>query len=233
MAEPPAAIPAEQVQTVAACAGAGRTDDAHAGAVRPGPRHRAAGPDRVGRRHSRRASPGGPGVQGPAGPGAGPAATRRWLAAGAAVAAVVVVYLVIAAAAHAFPFAKPATPDRPADSPDHADSPGHARHDPGQHARHDPGHGIAPLAQLLPADIPVSSCTQANPADYHFAIPGTTQVLDCQSGNWQVTAFQMDSYTDYMTALQNFNNWIAVDPSSAGTNCPPQGSSPAGDRALE
>jgi hypothetical protein len=67
-----------------------------------------------------------------------------------------------------------------------------------------PAGTTAPLAQLLPADIPVSSCFNDNPANYNFAIVGAQQVYDCQSGNWQVTGFQMDSHADYMTTLQNF-----------------------------
>ena len=73
----------------------------------------------------------------------------------------------------------------------------------------------------------------ANPADYNFAIVGATQLYDCQSGNWQVTAFQMDSYADYVTTLQNFNNWIAFDPSVGGHELPAAGQQPGGDRALE
>jgi hypothetical protein len=225
--EPPAAIPAEQIETVAAWpAQAAQTMPTQA---RSDPGRVTAPPGPTGSGGATAAGePGGPWGPGPAGPGAGPAATRRWLAAGAAVAAVVVVYLVIAAAAHAFPFAKPAHPivqPTPPITPIHRVTPATT---PVSTPATTPAGGIAPLAQLLPTDIPVSSCTQANPSDYHFAIPGTAQVLDCLSGNWQVTAFQMDSSTDYMTAWQNFNNWIAVDPASAGTNCPPQGSSTQG-----
>jgi hypothetical protein len=90
------------------------------------------------------------------------------------------------------------------------------------------GVAIVAIAQLLPADIPASSCVPSNPGDYKFAIPGAKQVLDCQSGNWQVTAFQMDSPADYATTWQNFNHWIGHQPSSAGSTCPPQGSSGQG-----
>ena len=147
---------------------------------------------------------------------------------GAAVAAVVIVYLVIAAVAHAFPFAKPAhqiAQPTPPVTPIHQVTPATT---PVSTPPTFPAGGIVPLAQLLPADIPVSSCTSTNPGNYNFAIAGATQVYDCQSGNWQVTAFQMDSSANYATTLQNFNSWIAFNPATAGTNCPPQGGSPGG-----
>jgi hypothetical protein len=171
--------------------------------------------------------PGGPGPS-PAGPGTGPAAARRWLAAGVAVAVVVVVYLVVAAVAHAFPFAKPAHPivaPTPPVTPIHQSTPATT---PVSTPASTPASSIAPLAQLLPSDIPVSSCFNDNPANYNFTIVGATKVYDCQSGNWQVTAFQMDSSAHYMTTLQNFNSWIAFNPSAVGTNCPPLGNSPGG-----
>ncbi len=223
--EPPGAIPAEQTHTVAAwSAQAAQTMPTQARSD-PGPATappRPAGSDGA-------ATAGGPGGLVPVGSGAGPAATRRWLAAGAAVAAVVVLYLVIAAAAHAFPFAKPAhrpiVQPTPPVTPIHQVTPATS---PVSTPASSPASGIAPLAQLLPADIPVSSCFHDNPANYNFTIVGAKQVYDCQSGNWQVTAFQMDSYANYMTTLQNFNGWIAFDPSAVGTNCPPLGSSPGG-----
>jgi hypothetical protein len=165
--------------------------------------------------------------------GAGPAGRRRWLAAGVAVAAVVVLYVVIAAAAHAFPFAKPGhavahntiiqstLPVTPASSPV---TPASSPVSPAS----SPANAIAPLARLLPSDVPVSTCVSSNPADYHFAIPGAAQALDCQSGNWSVNAFQMDSLSDYGTAWQNFFNWLGIDTSSASTNCPPPGGSSQG-----
>src|SRR5580658_1525550 len=105
--EPPAAIPAEQIQTVASWpAQAAQTMPTQA---RSDPGRATSPPGPAGWDGAVTAGePGRPGGPGPAGPGAGPAATRRWLAAGASVAAVVVVYLVVAAVAHAFPFAKPA-----------------------------------------------------------------------------------------------------------------------------
>jgi serine/threonine-protein kinase len=170
-----------------------------------------------------------PSDQRPAGPSTGPAATRRWLAAGAAVAAVVVVYLVIAAVAHAFPFAKPA--HRPIVQPTPPVTPIHhvtPATSPVSTPATSPASGIAPLAQLLPADIPLSSCSQASAPDFNFAIIGGTQAYDCQSGNWQVVAFQMDSSADSLKTLINFNNWVRYVPASAGTSCPPQGGSSHG-----
>jgi hypothetical protein len=159
--------------------------------------------------------------------GPGPAATRRWLATGAAVVAVVVVYLVIAAAAHAFPFAKPAHPaaSRPVIRPTRQVTPTPQVTPTRQAtATASPVSGIAALTQLLPADVPASTCTHDNPADYNFTIVGAKQVLDCVSGNWQVTAFQLDDSAAYATTWRNFDSWIGLDPSAAGTSCPPQGS---------
>jgi len=164
----------------------------------------------------------------PAGPGAGPPATRRRLAAGVALVAIVALYLVIAAVAHAFPFAKPAHPivqPTPPVTPIHQVTPATT---PVSTPATTPVSSIAPLAQLLPADVPVSSCSQASAPDFNFAIIGGVQAYDCQSGNWQVVAFQVDSSAHYMTTRQNFNKWIRFHPSSAGTNCPPQGTSTQG-----
>jgi serine/threonine-protein kinase len=151
----------------------------------------------------------------PASPGPGvPAAGWRRLAVGGAVAAAaVVVYMVIAAVTHAFPFAGP-----------HHTGAGK----PIVRATLTSPNRIAPLARLLPRDMPASSCSSANPADYNFQIPGTAQSLDCQDGNWSGIGIQTDSYAHYLTAWQNFNNWLGIDPSSAGANCPPQGGNSQG-----
>jgi hypothetical protein len=141
--------------------------------------------------------------------------------AGAAAAAVVVAYLVIAAAAHAFPFAKPAHPIAQPTipvTPIHQTTPASS---PASTPATSPASGIATLTQLLPAGIPASACSDANPTSYNFAIVGSKQVLSCQKGNWSVVAFQMDSSADYATTWQNFNKWIGHQPSSAGSTCPP------------
>ena len=155
--------------------------------------------------------------------------------AGTTLAAVVVLYLAFAAGAHAFPFAQPGPPAaNPAigqSSPQITDpqlslSPLTA---PPPMPTSFPVWQIASLAQLLPRDIPMSACTTVNPAQYQFAVLSSTQVLDCQSGNWQVTAFQFFGTGDLVATLYNFNHWIALDPSTAGTSCPPQGGSPTGN----
>ncbi len=178
--------------------------------------------------------PGGPGHPVPAGPGAGPAATRRRLVVGAALATVVVVYLAVAAEAHAFPFTQPGHPAAnptivqsspqitiPQISPSPLIT-------PTPQATPTTSSQIASLAQLLPRDIPLSSCSAVNPTDYHFAVVGSTQLYDCQSGNWQVSGLLMSSFDDFAATLQNFNNWIAFDPAAAGTSCPPLGRSQTG-----
>ena len=129
--KPPGGHPGRADPDGRVVAGAGRTDDADAGAVRPGPA--TAPPGAAGSGATAAGEPRGPWGPGPAGPGTGPAATRRWLAAGAAVAAVVVIYLVIAAAAHAFPFAKPA------------------------HPIVQPTPPVTPIHQVTPATTPVST----------------------------------------------------------------------------
>jgi hypothetical protein len=131
----------------------------------------------------------------------------------------VVVYLVIASVTHAFPFAKPH--HAPAHSPTFR---------PTQLVTPTPSpvKTVAPLAKLLPRDIPVKKCSHDNPADFNFRIPGAAQALDCTNGNWDVTAIQMDSYAHYVTAWQNFNNWSGFALSSAGPNCPPRGASTRG-----
>jgi serine/threonine protein kinase len=228
--EPPAATPAEQIQTVASWpAQAAQTMPSQARSG-PGPATAPTGPTgpTISNGATIAGEPGRPAPAGPTGPGARPAATKRRLAAGAAVAAVVVAYLVIAAVAHAFPFAKPAhhplvEPTLPV-TPVHQSTPATT---PVSTPASSPASSIAPLAQLLPADIPVSSCSSSDPGTYNFTIVGATQVYDCQSGNWQVVAFQMDSSADYATTWQNFNTWIRFNSASAGTSCPPQGGTSA------
>ena len=229
--EPPAAIPAEQTQTVAAWPPQAEPtmppqaqSDREPATAQTG----AVGPDGAG-------EPGGPGHPVPAGPGAGPAATRRRLVVGAALATVVVVYLAVAAGAHAFPFTQPghpaANPTIVQSSPQITIpqiSPSPLVTPTPQATPRGPASQLASLAQLLPRDIPVSSCSAVNPADYHFAVVGSTQLYDCQSGNWQVSGFLMLSYDDFAATMQNFNNWIALDPAAAGTSCPPLGRSQTG-----
>jgi hypothetical protein len=143
---------------------------------------------------------------------------------------------VITAVAHAFPFAKPAHPivqPIPPVTPIHHVTPATSpvstpATSPVSTPATTPASGIAPLAQLLPADIPLSSCSQASAPDFNFAVIGGTQAYDCQSGNWQVVAFQMDSSADSLKTLINFNNWVRYVPISAATSCPLQGGSSHG-----
>ena len=151
--EPPAAIPAELTPTVASwpvqaaqTMPAQARSDAGPATAPPSP----AGPGGA----TVTGEPGRPGGPGPVRPGTGPAATRRWLAAGAAVAVVLVAYLVIAAVAHAFPFAKPVHPivqPTPPVTPIHQS---HARHNPGQHARFVPGQQHRPPGAVAAGGYP-------------------------------------------------------------------------------
>ena len=222
--EPPAVDHAAVTLAPADAATAPPEPPAPSAAIPPEPTQTVASwPAQAGQTMPPQAPPG----QGPVEPGARPTAPRRRLAAGVSIVAIVAVYLVVAAVAHAFPFAKPAHPivqPTPQVTPIQV-TPATT---PVSTPATTPASSVAPLAQLLPADIPASSCVPSNPGDYKFAIPGAKQVLDCQSGNWQVTAFQMDSSADYATTWQNFNHWIGHQPASAGSTCPPQGSSGQG-----
>ncbi len=88
-----------------------------------------------------------------------------------------------------------------------------------------PAAAVAPLVQLLPADMHLSLC---KPVQLHlWSMPGLVQALQCTDPglpNGQVYAFQMDSATNFQSAWRNFNEWWGFDASTAGTSCPPSGS---------
>jgi serine/threonine protein kinase len=193
----PAAIRAERTQTVAAWS----------------PAQAAQTTSELGPTGPVRPAAGGPG--GGSGSTPGPAARRRWLAAGASAAAVVVAYLVFAAVAPAFPFAKSGH------YPPNVYNPGPQASPTTPTTVHSVFSSLSPLVQLLPGDIPLSSCAGDDPSNYNFAILGPVEVLDCRSGKWSVTAFQMQSSADYTTTWQNFINWLGLNPHFAGANCPP------------
>jgi serine/threonine protein kinase len=136
-----------------------------------------------------------------------------------AVAAVVVLYFAVAAVAHTPPFTK-STPPRagPTQSPTHAPT--------GTPSPSLPP-GVAPLTQLLPSDIddPAAQCQPHTP---QFRVPGLIQALACidpglPGGN--VYAYQANGPANYQTALLNFNTYYSFYVSTAGSSCPPAGSS--------
>jgi serine/threonine protein kinase len=157
----------------------------------------------------------GPGITSPA-PGQ---RNRGPIIAAITVAAVVVLYFAIAAVAHTPPFTK-STPPRagPTQSPTHAPT--------GTPSPSLPP-GVAPLAQLLPSDIddPAAQCQPHTP---QFRVPGLIQALACidpglPGGN--VYAYQANGPANYQTALLNFNTYYSFYVSTAGSSCPPAGSS--------
>jgi hypothetical protein len=169
--------------------------------------------------------PRGPIAESRTGPGfTSPPAGRRnrgRVIAAIAVTAVVVLYFAIAAVAHTPPFTKPAHPQAgPTQSP---------THHPRATATAGPSllPGVAPLAQLLPSDIddPAAQCQAHTP---QFRVPGLTNSLACidpglPGGN--VFAYQANGPANYQTALLNFNTYYSFYISSAGSTCPPAGSS--------
>jgi hypothetical protein len=80
---------------------------------------------------------------------------------------------------------------------------------------------------LLPSDIddPAAQCQPHTP---QFRVPGLIQALACidpglPGGN--VYAYQANGPANYQTALLNFNTYYSFYVSTAGSSCPPAGSS--------
>jgi len=89
---------------------------------------------------------------------------------------------------------------------------------------------ITPLVKLLPSDINdfETECKSQPASQLPFKAPGLVSALKCSDPGLPggtVFAFQFDSAHDYVTAWGNFNTWWGFTPSSAGTSCPPSGSS--------
>jgi serine/threonine protein kinase len=156
------------------------------------------------------------GYGGSSGPGQ---RNRGRVIAAIAVAAVVVLYFAIAAVAHTPPFTKSVPPRAgPTQSPTHPPT--------GTPSPSLPP-GVAPLTQLLPSDIddPAAQCQPHTP---QFRVPGLIQALACidpglPGGN--VYAYQANGPANYQTALLNFNTYYSFYVSTAGSSCPPAGSS--------
>lgn len=136
-----------------------------------------------------------------------------------AVTAAVVLYFAIAAVAHTPPFTKSTHP-----LAGHTRSPTHS---PTATPSSSLPPGVAPLTQLLPSDIddPAAQCQAHTP---QFRVPGLIQALNCidpglPGGN--VFAYQANGPANYQTALLNFNTYYSFYISSAGSTCPPIGTS--------
>ncbi|HEX4834504.1 MAG TPA: hypothetical protein VH478_25815 [Trebonia sp.] len=89
---------------------------------------------------------------------------------------------------------------------------------------------VKPLQALLPSDIDdfETECKNQTLADLPFKPVGLRQALKCDDPglpNGTVFAFQFDSAYDYVQSFKAFNTWWGFTPSTAGTSCPPSGSS--------
>ena len=148
---------------------------------------------------------------------------RGRIIAAVAVAAVVVLYFAVAAVAHTPPFTKPTHPlAGPTHSPTHP-----ATHPATPTPSPSLPPGVAPLTQLLPGDID-DPAVQCQPHTPQFRVPGLIQSLACidpglPGGN--VFAYQANGPANYQTALLNFNIYYSFYVSTAGSSCPPVGSS--------
>jgi hypothetical protein len=155
------------------------------------------------------------GDSGSSGPGQ---RNRGRIIAAITVAAVVVLYFAIAAVAHTPPFTTSTHPlAGPTQSPAHPPTGSPSPSLP---------PGVAPLTQLLPSDIddPAAQCQPHTP---QFRVPGLIQSLACidpglPSGN--IYAYQANGPANYQTALLNFNSYYSFYIASAGSSCPPPGS---------
>jgi hypothetical protein len=151
---------------------------------------------------------------------------KRGLIAAVTVAALIGGYLIAATVAHTFPFSK----SRPvaAPSPVHSARPTPKPTHPAAPAPTGPAlaAGVAPLIQLLPADIddPATQC-ENNPPPYSFDTPGRVEALACTDPGLpkgsQVYAYQMDNHADFEATWQSYNKAIGITGANPGPNCPP------------
>ena len=162
--------------------------------------------------------------RGPSGrpPSRGASGKKRGIIAAATAVGVVAVYLIVAAVAGAVPF-----------NPGPAPTP-HPPVTPTPTATSTPSlaAGVAPLPQLLSAGVadPTIDCKTVNPP-FNWTMPGLYDALKCTDPNLpggHVTAFQLDSTANYLTAWQNFNKWWGFNISKAGSDCPPTGNTTEG-----
>jgi hypothetical protein len=149
---------------------------------------------------------------------------RALIATGAAV-ALIGGYLVAATLAHTFPFTK----SRPgaASSRVHSPRPAAKPTRPATPAPTGPtlAAGVAPLTQLLPADIgdPTSQC-KTDPPPYTWDMPGRVAALACTDPGLpkgKVYAFQMDSQADYEATWASYSKVVGFTDASPGQDCPP------------
>jgi hypothetical protein len=151
---------------------------------------------------------------------------RGLVAAGTAV-ALLGGYLIAATVAHTFPFTKSKPHPAAASSRVHSPRP---TPKPTQRPTSAPtgptlAAGVAPLVQLLPADIadPTAQC-QTDPPPYSWDMPGRVAALTCTDpglAKGKIYAYQMDSQADYEATWQSYSKVAGFTEASPGPDCPP------------
>jgi hypothetical protein len=85
--------------------------------------------------------------------------------------------------------------------------------------------GVAPVSQLLPADLSDISmdCTPASKIPW--SMPGLVTALDCRDPNLPtgslVDAYQVNNAANFQTSWHNFNQFLGFSVGDAGNTCPP------------
>ncbi len=105
-------------------------------------------------------------------------------------------------------------------------------HPPTTTAPPSPVSTVDPLVELLPGDIddPASQCEPYQSPDWNTT--GLVQSYECidpglPGNNYDLAAFQFNSYASYQASWQAFNQVIAFNTAAKGSSCPP----PSGDVA--
>ncbi len=139
-----------------------------------------------------------------------------------AIGAVIVLYLAVAAVAHIAPFPKASPKPTPTPAPVRSHVP-----TPTPSTSPAPASslaaGVAPLVQLLPADLD-DPATQCHPFTPSFTVPGLTQALSCVDPGLPgglINAYQVNSSASYTAAWAAYNKWWGFDNDTPGSACPP------------
>jgi len=150
---------------------------------------------------------------------------KRGLIAGVTAVALIGGYLIAATVAHTFPFTKSRLVA--ASSRVHSPGPTPKPTHPATPTPTGPrlAAGVAPLTQLLPADIgdPASQC-QTDPPPYTWDMPGRVAALECTDPGLpkgKVYAFQMDNQADYEATWASYSKVVGFTDASPGQDCPP------------
>jgi hypothetical protein len=159
------------------------------------------------------------------GPGNSRSGRKRGLIAGATAVALIGGYLIVATVAHTVPFTKsrPVAASSRVHSPGPTPKPTHSVTPTPTGSRL--AAGVAPLTQLLPADIgdPASQC-QTDPPPYTWDMPGRVAALECTDPGLpkgKVYAFQMDNQADYEATWASYSKVAGFTEASPGQDCPP------------